>query len=90
MEIENAATAHTPKLLAGTHHSNYRSDTSDTVTGYEGVQVFVYRETDQRVFLQVNGPEGLLKRVVAHYKGNRDLCSPHECAPGRRSFVINY
>lgn len=74
---------------AGMHRSNYCGDTSEHITGYVGVQVFLYRE-DQRVNLQINGPEALLRSVVEHYRTNPDLCAPHISGPGSRVFVVNY
>jgi hypothetical protein len=74
---------------AGMHRSNYCGDTSDTITGYVGVQAFLYRE-GERINLQVNGPETLLRSIVEHYRTNPDLGAPYDFGPGRRIFVVNY
>jgi hypothetical protein len=49
----------------------YCGDTSDCVTGIEGIRVFLYRDSGEEAVkdlnLQVNGPEPLLEKLIEAY-----------------------
>ncbi len=71
-------------LPEGLKKRNYCGETSSTITGYEGIQVFLF--SDSHAKLQVNGPDALLRALIAHYRGRLTL---HDRGNQRAVFLVS-
>jgi hypothetical protein len=77
-ELLPATTNVVDRLLASINmlpsRPNYVGDMSNTITGYEGIRVVLFRDGGGGINLQVNGPAPLVEAIIKY-------CAGHDMKP---------